>query len=271
MYAEICAPVHLDKMAWTYRSRRYSSRTMRRSFRRRRMAGPRYRRRYRRRRGSRKTTSAYVTLTQNSQWTLTSESGSIRRWNVFTFSPATVPGFMDYRITYSHFRIVKCKLYMSRNFVGNVGTAGITCNYLTVGSRPFAAIQSPGNQSSSAESLVPPQLETDLRQTKWQKIRNPPTTSLVVPIGFHPYTLIQTNGPATTGAANRMWQRIWEAKRWMPFTWAQTGMPGAGPGGIAFYGPYVVVDGPEGDLSVDSTCGVESPYAWSSSSEARDK
>ena len=32
----------------------------------------------------------------------------------------------------------------------------------------------------------------------------------------------------------------------MPFTWAQVGMPGAGAGGIAF-GPYVVVDGPEGN------------------------
>ena len=32
----------------------------------------------------------------------------------------------------------------------------------------------------------------------------------------------------------------------MPFTWAQIGMPGAGAGGIAFYGPYVVVDTPGG-------------------------
>ena len=81
------------------------------------MAGSRYRRRYRRGRRYRKTTSAYVTLTQNSQWTLSSDTGSTRKWNVFTFSPATVPGFMDYRATYSHFRIVKCKLYMSRTFV----------------------------------------------------------------------------------------------------------------------------------------------------------
>ena len=43
----------------------------------------------------------------------------------------------------------------------------------------------------------------------------------------------------------------------MPFTWAQIGMPGAGPGGIAFYGPYVVVDGPEGNLSLDATPHVE--------------
>lgn len=230
-------------MAWTYRSRRYSSRTVRRSFRRRRMARPRYRRRYRRSRGSRKTTSAYVTLTQNSQWAPAGETGSPPKWNVFSFSPATVPGFMDYRATYSHFRILKCKLFMGRAITGNPGTS---FSYLTVGSRPFAAVQAPGNQGSGPTALVPPQLETDLRQTKWQKIRNPPTTSLVVPIGFHPYTLIQTNGPATTGVANRMWQRIWEAKRWMPFTWAQIGMPGAGQGGIAFYGPYVVIDTPGG-------------------------
>ena len=30
-----------------------------------------------------------------------------------------------------------------------------------------------------------------------------------------------------------------------------------GPGGIAFYGPYVVVDGPEGNLPLDSTPHVE--------------
>ena len=30
-----------------------------------------------------------------------------------------------------------------------------------------------------------------------------------------------------------------------------------GPGGIAFYGPYVVVDGPEGNLSMDATPHVE--------------
>ena len=43
----------------------------------------------------------------------------------------------------------------------------------------------------------------------------------------------------------------------MPFTWAQVGMPGAGAGGIAFFGPYVVVDGPEGNLPLDATPHVE--------------
>ena len=70
----------------------------------------------------------------------------------------------------------------------------------------------------------------------------------MVPIGFHPYTMIQTNGPSTVGLTNRMWQRVWEAKRWMPFTWAQAPGHNLGPGGIAFYGPYVVVDGYDGDI-----------------------
>ena len=209
-------------MAWTYRSRRYSSRTVRRSFRRRRMAGPRYRRRYRRSRRYRKTTSAYVTLTQNAQWVLFNDLGAspdvVRRWSAFVFSPATVPGFMDYQATYSHFRILKCKLYMYRAIGGDTGA---NFNYLIVGSRPFAATQPPGNHASGPSALVPAQLETDLRQAKWQRIRNPSTIAKAVPIGFHPYTLIQTNGPATLGTPNRTWQRIWEARRWMPFTWAQ--------------------------------------------------
>lgn len=191
--------------------------------------------------------SLYTYSTAILQWTLFTDAGSDpRKWNVFTFSPATVPGFMDYQATYSHFRILKCKLYMARTIGGNTGA---NFNYLTVGSRPFAAVQPPGYQSSGPAALVPPQVETDLRQAKWQKIRNPSTIAQVVPIGFHPYTLVQTNGPATLGTPNRLWQRIWEAKRWMPFTWAQApnGSVG-GLGGIAFYGPYVVVDGYDGDI-----------------------
>ena len=132
-------------MAWTYRSRRYSSRTVRRSFRRRRVAGSRYRRRYRRGRRSRKTTSAYVTLTQNAQWTLFADAsgGDPRKWNAFVFSPATVPGFMDYQATYSHFRILKCKLFMARTIGDNTGA---NFNYLIVGSRPSRG--SPGPRES---------------------------------------------------------------------------------------------------------------------------
>ena len=84
-----------------------------------------------------KTTSAYVTLTQNAHWTLfqdethSGQSGFVRTWNAFQFSPATVPGFLDYRSTYSHFRIVKAKLFMARSF--GESSPGTTFNYLTSG------------------------------------------------------------------------------------------------------------------------------------------
>ena len=108
------------------------------------MARPRYRPRYRRGRRSRKTTSAYVTLTQNAQWALFNDTGAdpnlVRKWNAFVFSPASVPGFMDYQATYSHFRILKCKLYMARTIGGNERAF----NYLTVGSRPSRPSRPPG-------------------------------------------------------------------------------------------------------------------------------
>ena len=118
------------------------TRTARRSFRRRSVARPRYRRPYRRpRRAPKGTYSSKVTLTQNAQWTLFSESGGSRLWNPFIFSPSVVPGFMDYQTTYSHFRILKAKLFVARSIGGDTG---LSFNYLTVGSRPFAATQPPG-------------------------------------------------------------------------------------------------------------------------------
>ena len=101
-------------MAWTYRSRRYSSRMVRRSFRRRRMARPRYRRRYSRGRRSRKTASPVVKLTSEITWdNFAQQSGQARRYSPFYFAPTLLPGFPDYQLTYSQFRILKCKLQLS--------------------------------------------------------------------------------------------------------------------------------------------------------------
>ena len=234
-------------MAWTYRSRRYSSRMVRRSFRRRRMGRPRYRRRYGRRRSSRKTTSSVVTLTQDASWSLfnPSVSGSPRTWNPFVFSPASVPGFMDYKTTYSHFRILKAKLYLSRALNRDTGS---TYNYLVVGSRPFAAVQTVPTPAPDPFSFVTAQLENDLRQTKWQKVRYPGTTKNVVTVGFYPYTMVQTYGPISAGSNGNVWQRIWEGKRWMPFAWARGRSGLSTDAGIAFYGPYVVVDSSTGEV-----------------------
>ena len=106
----------------------------------------------------------------------------------------------------------------------------------------------PTSPGAPVSSFVPAQLETDLRQAKWQKLRYPNSTSLVVPVGFHPYTMIQTYGPGVNSGGT-CWQRVWESKRWMPFSWAfPVGNDPASARGIAFYGPYMVVDGPNGDV-----------------------
>ena len=140
-------------MAWTYRSRRYSSRTVRRSFRRRRVARPRYRRRYRRGRGSRKTASPVVKLTSEITWTnIVQPSGQARRYSPFYFAPNELPGFPDYQLTYSQFRVLKCRLQLS---LGSEG--GEVDNFLVAPSRPFARNMGPvpiGDHAS--EKFVPP-------------------------------------------------------------------------------------------------------------------
>ena len=188
-------------MAWSYRTRRTFTRTARRSFRRRSVARPRYSHRRRRVRRFNKTTSAYVTLTQNAHWTLfqdethSGQSGFVRTWNAFQFSPATVPGFLDYRSTYSHFRIVKAKLFMARSFGESSPGLPSTISPWVVGPLRLRKCRHP---RTTPASFVPAQLETDLRQAKWQKLRYPNSTSLVVPVGFHPYTMIQTYGRVST-------------------------------------------------------------------------
>ena len=188
-----------------------------------------------------------VTLTQDATWVMFQDTGTgtsqTRTWNPFIFSPTSVPGFSDYQATYSHFRILKAKLYISRTIGGN---NGLSFNYLVVGSRPFAATQAVANGGSGPAQMVPPQEETALRQSKWQKIHYPNNTSLVVTAGFYPYTMIQTNGPAAPNG-NYSWQRIWEAKKWMPFVWAGGGNA-VGSRSIAFYGPYMVIDSSSGEL-----------------------
>ena len=125
-------------MAWSYRTRRTFTRTARRSFRRRSVARPRYnRRRWGARRVAKKTVSSVVTLSQDAVWNLFNPTNETtpdtRQWFPFAFTPATVPGFAEYKATYSHFRILKAKLYISRNVLN---VEGSTNNYLVVGSRP---------------------------------------------------------------------------------------------------------------------------------------
>ena len=61
-------------------------------------------RRYRRR----GTASSVIKLTQDATWNL-NDGQTNPRWNAFSFSPVSLPGFTDYQATYSHFRILKAK------------------------------------------------------------------------------------------------------------------------------------------------------------------
>ena len=233
-------------MPYTY-GRRYRRRSRStRRFRRRTTYGRRFKRvrRYRRR----STASSVIKLTQDATWTLNA-TGSPMHWNAFSFSPVSLPGFSDYQTTYSHFRILKAKLFISRTIGDNDGSL---YNYLVVGSRPFAATNS-GTYATNA-SLMPSQPEDALRQTKWQKIHYPNTTTQRVSAGFYPYTLIGTYGPPAVGT-NQSWYRIWEAKKWMPFKWAlDTGATGGNQyQALTFYGPFMVVDTNQGEISGTAT------------------
>ena len=203
-----------------------------------------YKRRFKRVRRYRRrgTASSVIKLTQDATWNL-NDGQATPRWNAFSFSPVSLPGFSDYQATYSHFRILKAKLYVSRTIGDNDGSL---YNYLVVGSRPFAATSIGATASSS--SLVPSQNENDLRQTKWQRIHYPNTTTQRVSAGFYPYTMIGTQGPAAFGSETQ-WYRIWEAKKWMPFKWAlQTRPQTTSYQALTFYGPYMVVDTNKGEL-----------------------
>ena len=87
------------------------------------MARPRYRPRYRRNRRSRKTASPVVKLTSEITWTnFAQQSGQARRYSPFYFAPTQLPGFPDYQLTYSQFRILKCKLQLSLASEGVMST-----------------------------------------------------------------------------------------------------------------------------------------------------
>ncbi len=176
---------------------------------------------------------------------------------------------MDYASVYSHFRVKKCLLTISRQ--RSETETGLTDNYLMVGSRPFASMvppqalqdqvphpgganQIPGIANSVPDyrpaTLVPPQQEDALRQTRWQHVHSPLNTKPYLHVGFYPYTLVGTFGPsgtipdppqvsATAVVQAIAYQRLWEARKWMPFTWAG-GASGSNP--ITFFGPFMVTD-----------------------------
>nr|WDW25901.1 MAG: putative capsid protein [Cressdnaviricota sp.] len=216
-------------MAYARRSyRRYR----RRSFRRRRPTRARYTRRYRRRYRSYKSTkSSVVKLSFQGAYTPYNDSDREFPWVPYRFKMSNVTGFSDYLNTYTHFRVLKARMYIGRDLDGENNT--VDTNYLIVGSRPFAATQLPlPGAVQNPDLYVPGQSENALRQAKWQKNIYPRSTTSRISVGFHPYTMIATFGP-TDGNDGKTWQRIWEGRYWMPMTWANNVY------GLNFWGPYI--------------------------------
>ena len=85
-----------------------------------------------------------------------------------------------------------------------------------------------------------------------RKICYPSTVRNVVTTSFHPYTITESYGPIINGNGGNLWPRIYEGRRWMPFSWVtagrQVGHQTVPASGISFYGPYMVIDTSGGEL-----------------------
>ena len=112
----------------------------------------------------------------------------------YSFEPAGMPGFSEYQAVYSHFRIVKAKMYLTTQYRDYDGQ-GLT-NYIVVGSRPFAATAAPLEKYPVSETyFVPVQAEESLRQAKYQRFHYPNSTTQCVAASFYPYTMVANPGP----------------------------------------------------------------------------
>lgn len=175
---------------------------------------------------ARSTRSAVVKLSVNQVFTIASGTGGSRRYNPISFEMANVSGFTDYGNVYSSFRVLRGEIV-----IPNVHSP--VQSWVVASSQPFAETQTPiaiANVGTEA-SWVPSQSEGALRQTRWQRVLYPQSTTTGVRIGFKPYTLIAGYGPAST---TNVFQRVWRGYNWTPFTWAAFNTP------LVYFGPYIV-------------------------------
>lgn len=159
-------------------------------------------------------------------------------------------------------------MFVGRSIAGGFNSNALTNNYLIVGSRTFAQTQAAlaDDTTPGTINLLPPQTENTLRQTRWQKTMYPTTTKTAIRVGFYPYTMVTTGGPAYSEETQYSYQRIWEARRWMPITWAGAGQSSTSGGptsnsarALAFYGPYMVCDLQAVDATNTESSGEISP------------
>ncbi len=256
----------------------YGTRRYRRSYSRK--AGTRFRRipryyrglsrttgyRYRRRRSATaKTVSKTVKLSMDTTVNLVANGQPVP---AYSFSLNELPGFNDYFGVYSHFRVKKAVLTMTRSSLTNSSQTAIDncdmANYLVVPSRSYASSRNPwtGTTADMNRNSGPPAVqEADLRQSRWQKVLYPSTTRQSIRVGFYPYTMVGTFGPTFTlgdGDAsggkytNPIYQRVWNGTKWTPYTWSHalsTNTPGDPNNTVTYFGPYIMRQGEGSSLT----------------------
>ena len=161
----------------------------------------------------------------------------------FSFSPVQVQGFSEYQADYSHFKLLKVVMTISRQVI-----EWDLDKYAVVPSRTFAAVQPPFNSVTNAPLAYNPGQKLEaLGQTKWYKERLVSETRQGIRVGFYPYTMVGTFGPSSVGNAG-VYQRVWEGKRWMPFSWAWQDPDNPNQQqGTSFWGPFIVFGGHKTD------------------------
>lgn len=192
----------------------------------------RYRRRYARKSS---TKTGVVKLTFESSW-LCNYGGTDDTWNAFSFVATALPGFSEYLPVFSRFRILKAYMDIARNSGTTSGTTTLNEHYLVVPSRTFARTTAPADVSGphAPDQAVPPQKETALRQTRWQREIRPSDVKPYVRVGFKPYCMVGTYGPCSSAQA--AYYRVHEGSRWMPMSWTNDPQRP-----ISFFGPYIAI------------------------------
>ena len=187
--------------------------------------------------------SAVVKLQGHETWHI--YDAGTQTYYPFSFSPLQVQGFSEYQAVYSHFKLLKMVLTIDRPHSDTeTDQLAKLIKYAVVPSRTFAASQAPFSSiTSSPLAYVPGQKYEALGQTKWYKERLVSETRQGIRIGFYPYTMVGTFGPTSVGNAG-VYQRVWNARQWMPFCWAWQDPDHPEQGlGTTFWGPYLIPDG----------------------------
>lgn len=188
--------------------------------------------------------SSVVKLQSHGSWHVYDVQGQV--YYPFSFSPLQVQGFSEYQAVYSHFKLLKVVMTILRPADSTEpDKLARLKKYAVVPSRTFAAVQAPFNNVTNAPlAYNPGQTYEALGQTRWFKERLVSETKQGIRVGFYPYTMVGTFGPASLGSAG-IYQRVWEGKRWMPFSWAWEDLSRTDESrkGTTFWGPFIVFDG----------------------------